>query len=346
MKSRNDRDLNLGFSEMLSALPDAEPELPPPTSPRRAGNEAPEIAAEGGISELFAALPEAAFRSSMQPAAPAARPERQLRPAVRPPVRPSSLTPITNASPAGEYDCRTISQQILDQLEQYNLLATCQLRIEVHNGVVVALGEVPGAYEKQLVAHFCRKVEGVVKYVDSLTVRPQQKAREKATPARGRRPVRQAIEWRLPFRAWHAAAALGLVVLAWGAISLGRGHGGPERLPVFPLTGTLVIEGQPAAGAAIVLYPEDESISARPRASVGDDGTFAVTTYEPGDGAPPGEYKVTVEWRRPPDGHAGGGDDLPPPNVLPAAYSNPRTTPLVVAVEETENDFPPITFRN
>ena len=138
--------------------------------------------------------------------------------------------------------------------------------------------------------------------------------------------------------------ALGLAALVLGGILSGCG-GSPERPEaVYPLTGELHFEGQPAAGASIVLYPQDESISARPKASVGDDGTFAVTTYELGDGAPPGEYKVTIEWRRPVAGQEVGGDEMPPPNVLPPAYASPKTTPVTVTVAEGENEFPALKF--
>ena len=43
--------------------------------------------------------------------------------------------------------------------------------------------------------------------------------------------------------------------------------------------------------------------SLRPRSTSGSDGTFQITTYEPGDGAPPGEYAVGITWRGP---HKGG----------------------------------------
>ncbi len=132
-----------------------------------------------------------------------------------------------------------------------------------------------------------------------------------------------------------------------GIVLLPGCGGTPERPEiVYPLTGELQFEGQPAAGASIVLYPLDDSISARPRASVDDDGTFAVTTYEPGDGAPAGDYKVTVVWHRPVPGRQAEGDDPPPPNVIPAEYADPGKTPLTITVEEGENEFPPIKFQN
>ncbi len=143
-----------------------------------------------------------------------------------------------------------------------------------------------------------------------------------------------------------SGAAFGMAVLVLGAFLSGCG-GQPERPEVvYPLTGELQFEGKPAAGASIVLHAQDEAIAARPIATVNEDGTFAVTTYEPGDGAPPGEYKVTVEWHRPVAGQNVEGDELPPPNVIPPAYARPQTTPLTITVEEGENTFPPITFQN
>jgi hypothetical protein len=249
--------------------------------------------------------------------------------------------------PAEETSGRSITRQILDLLEQNGLAGNSQLRIEVHNGVVVVAGEVPTPYEKQLVAHLCRQVSGVEKFVDSMVVREVRSASEVRNARPSRRAVRQPIEWRLPFRAWHVGAVAGLVLAAWAIFSLGFGQGGPKRLAVYPLTGTLVFEGKPAAGAAIVLHPQDPSLSARPRAIVDPDGSFAVTTYAPSDGAPAGKYKVTIEWRRPIAGQESGeGNDAPPANVLPVKYASPKTTPVRIKVVEGDNEFPAITFRN
>ncbi len=239
-------------------------------------------------------------------------------------------------------DERSLSRQILEELEKYNLPAVTQLRIEVEGGVVIIAGEVPSSYEKQLIGHFCRQIPGVTRFVDGMVIRETPVVTPK--PKRDyRKPSLPRFEWQLPFRAWHAGAALGLIVLIWGAVTLGRG-GRPERSAVHQLSGTLIFEGQPAAGASIVLYPTDPSIGVRPRASVNDDGSFEVTSYEPGDGAPAGEYKATLEWRRPIEGAE--GDDVPAPNVLPAAYASQKTTPITVIVEEGENEFPTVTFQN
>ncbi len=229
----------------------------------------------------------------------------------------------------------------MELLEKYNLAAAGQLRIEVYNGVVVVAGEVASAYDKQLISHFCRQVPGVVKYVDGILVREPAEPKSSTKRRPVKKPARDRGEWRPAFQSWQLGAALGLVVMACGALSLGRGTSGPARLAVHPIVGELRFEGQPAAGAAIILHPQDPSNPVRPRASVNADGTFAVTTYEHGDGAPAGLYKATAEWRRP---TAGGGDE-PGPNVLPPAYAGPKSTPLEITVVEGENEFPPIVFQ-
>jgi hypothetical protein len=54
-------------------------------------------------------------------------------------------------------------------------------------------------------------------------------------------------------------------------------------------------------GALVVFHPKDPKdeklIGGKPFGKVGEDGSFALTTYAPGDGAPAGEYGVTVDWR-------------------------------------------------
>ena len=86
---------------------------------------------------------------------------------------------------------------------------------------------------------------------------------------------------------------LGVVLLLAGAV-LGCGKGRPH----VPVTGTLkftdgsvpkgfecAITFQPAAGG-----PGTKGASS----TIGDDGAFSLRTVTPGDGALPGEYKVTV----------------------------------------------------
>src|SRR5262245_4488708 len=90
-----------------------------------------------------------------------------------------------------------------------------------------------------------------------------------------------------------AAGALAALLVA------GCGSGKPQTVPAGGKV--LFHKATPAAGALVVFHPADPAaekrIGGKPFAKVKDDGTFALTTYAEGDGAPEGEYGVTVDWR-------------------------------------------------
>ena len=73
---------------------------------------------------------------------------------------------------------------------------------------------------------------------------------------------------------------------------------GEARRPTQPASGTLKILGKAAPGATLVFHPDQPwgKDEPKPRATVKPDGSFEVTTYEGNDGAPEGNYTVTVEW--------------------------------------------------
>ena len=64
------------------------------------------------------------------------------------------------------------------------------------------------------------------------------------------------------------------------------------------------------------------------------DGSFALSTYTANDGAPAGEYAVTVVWWNPPVDAEG----KPGPNLLPQRYAKPETTPLKAVVKAGPNE--------
>ncbi len=112
-----------------------------------------------------------------------------------------------------------------------------------------------------------------------------------------------------------------------------------DRLPVFPAVGKLVYDGRPLAGAFVVLHPKSAAngkTAPRPHAQAAADGSFTLTSYESSDGAPAGNYTVTVELR-PLVKH--GGDITAGPNTLPPKYSRAETSPLIVQIAEGRNDL-------
>ena len=127
--------------------------------------------------------------------------------------------------------------------------------------------------------------------------------------------------------------------------------GPSDFLTVHPATGQVSHQGQPAEGAVVVLHPIGGSEAlqkVRPRAVTGPDGRFILRTYQPDDGAPEGEYKVTIVWPGPPAGLPPGADvsDLHPderrtgPDQLEGRYADEGTTELRAVVRDGENSLP------
>lgn len=110
------------------------------------------------------------------------------------------------------------------------------------------------------------------------------------------------------------------------------------EVPVYPVSGTVTVKGQPAAGATVVFHPRGDvgmTKGNKPFARVGEDGSFHATTYVSNDGAPAGEYTVTVVWPQNPNARG------PSPDRLQNRYSSPTDSKLTATVTEGENKLPP-----
>ncbi|HEY1861644.1 MAG TPA: hypothetical protein VGG61_14890, partial [Gemmataceae bacterium] len=79
-----------------------------------------------------------------------------------------------------------------------------------------------------------------------------------------------------------------------------------------------------------------QSGAVRPSATTDENGYFVLSSYHAEDGAPPGEYIATVEWRKPKqlDSEA----SMQGPNLLPARYSKPATSDLRITVQPGSNE--------
>ena len=146
--------------------------------------------------------------------------------------------------------------------------------------------------------------------------------------------------------AWRYLPVVGLVVIA--AAGCGAMQD-PNLLPVFPAQGKLSFQGKVPEGAYVALYPKGNVAKAPngqavvPRGQVQGDGTFNLTSYAAGDGAPVGDYAVTVEWHKTitlPSGVPNLG-----PNLLPAKYSKAETSPVTVQIAQGKNELPAIILK-
>lgn len=119
----------------------------------------------------------------------------------------------------------------------------------------------------------------------------------------------------------------------------------PERKAVVPVRGTMMSKGKPLEGAVVSLHPLTD---ANPRAlrshgRVGADGTFSLTTYDTADGAPQGEYIVTVYWadasKRPRDEDEEEGDL--PPDLLKGRFATRQVSRLRARIGNEPIQFAP-----
>ncbi|MBI5761705.1 MAG: hypothetical protein HZA46_24610 [Planctomycetales bacterium] len=137
-----------------------------------------------------------------------------------------------------------------------------------------------------------------------------------------------------------------------------------ERVPTFPVKGQVLVGGQPADKARVILSPVNPGDDQRqwpvgyPRGIVKSDGMFLIGTYELSDGAPAGDYVALIEWPvdppQPATATTDGGQavlvDAGQPDVdderqgtdrLRGVYFDKQTSSLKVTVEKRENSLSP-----
>ena len=131
--------------------------------------------------------------------------------------------------------------------------------------------------------------------------------------------------------------ALGLVVALLAFSSWCRES---PRRPTTPASGFLFVGGQPAGGAHVVLHPLEKGQTARAVAITKSDGSFQLTTYRSGDGAPAGDYAVTIYW---PDVSISfddcEGGDLAQHDRLRGVYFDADKTPIRVTIRDKVNSL-------
>lgn len=122
------------------------------------------------------------------------------------------------------------------------------------------------------------------------------------------------------------------VLLVGLALSVAGCESGPKRKPTFPVEGKLLVNGKPAGGVTVFFYSTDpnETEPTRPFATTKPDGTFVLTTSADGDGAPAGEYTVTLLYE-PLDSPLSRAKGKPP--TFDKKYAIPATSPLRAKVE-------------
>ncbi len=141
----------------------------------------------------------------------------------------------------------------------------------------------------------------------------------------------------------------------WAVVSLlifVIGCGKPDRVPVVPTEGIVTQGGKPATGALLHFHTVGSSAPAAgtisppiPWGQVGADGSFRLTTYANGDGAPSGDYAITVVWPTGPQRRDGDDDGPTETDLLRGRYAQAATTPLRATVGPTRTTLPTIELK-
>ncbi|HEY7328334.1 MAG TPA: hypothetical protein VH592_11870 [Gemmataceae bacterium] len=128
-----------------------------------------------------------------------------------------------------------------------------------------------------------------------------------------------------------------LVVLSFALLCSACSSG---RKPVQPVRGQILVDGKPAAQAQVLFHPADGAKEEpHPTGQTDDQGYFDLTSYAKGDGAPEGNYVVTVTWFRV---YQDVSREVVRYNALPQRYAAPDSSQLRVTVAKGSNELNPL----
>jgi hypothetical protein len=132
--------------------------------------------------------------------------------------------------------------------------------------------------------------------------------------------------------------ALGCVVAGSLLVGVGCDSGGRRSV-----TGKVLYNGQPAAGATVTFVRKDSANrldDTMPQGTVEADGTFTLAGPT-GKGVPPGEYIVLVEWKEGAGKVKGRAPALGAPDRLKKKYLDPNHPQLTATVDDKTSRLPP-----
>jgi hypothetical protein len=211
----------------------------------------------------------------------------------------------------------------------------------VRDGRVTLTGTVPSLAERLVAVNVVRPMSGVTQVIDQLkvvTVKPTKPALDLSAwwPSG---PIELNGEG-LQRRVLQGVAATMILLSGWGVYAympVGNLLGGG----IHPVSGRVLFEGQPLAGAKIVLHPIGaQSADAPPSPSgvTNAEGDFTLTSFQPGDGAPAGSFIATVEWT--PKKPTAGASRKSNPAAAAKLYGQPESSPLLIAITGETTTLP------
>jgi hypothetical protein len=130
-----------------------------------------------------------------------------------------------------------------------------------------------------------------------------------------------------------------LSIVLFGAWTAGCGGGGAKTAPV---SGRVTYKGKPVAKANVSFTPA-EGASRAATGLTDDGGNYKLGSFAASDGAPPGQYRVTIQAHgpdrpaKPGEGSGMPGETIPGDPIIPLKYFKPDTSGLTFEVKRGSN---------
>ena len=145
---------------------------------------------------------------------------------------------------------------------------------------------------------------------------------------------------------WISTKANFLLLFSFMVISgCGEESSFKSTVPVFPASGKILYLGKPLAGVILIFHSTDVNQKIKSQATTDNDGKFVATTFKTADGAPEGDYTITLvvpsnesDSSRE-DAATEGQFRKEGPVRFPSKYQNPSTSPLKVKVTKNQPDL-------
>jgi hypothetical protein len=96
----------------------------------------------------------------------------------------------------------------------------------------------------------------------------------------------------------HAFVRIPLILVLLSAV-YGCSKPAANRIATFPVTGSVLVDGEPVEGLAVFctnVAGLDKQHPTQSSCFTKKDGSFEIGTYESKDGVPEGEYALTFRW--------------------------------------------------
>lgn len=114
-------------------------------------------------------------------------------------------------------------------------------------------------------------------------------------------------------------------------ICIVMGCGSPKRVPTFPVSGKVLVNGRPAVDLFVYFHPtpKKDGESFIPYGKTDENGDFQLNTFKNGDGVPRGDFLVTFEWK---EKSGTFKNQFQGPDRLKGKFSKPESSTFNVSI--------------